>query len=270
MLISVYKYMYIFSWTYIKEKWAHAGFQKYFRNTGWMLVSRVLCMGIAFITTIFIARKLGPENYGQLSYATSFVSIFSILATLGLDTILYRDLIKNPDKKKEFLGSAFAIKLIAGLITTVLVILSAFIFAEDDVSKTLIVILSGTFLFGAFQIISYEFQAQVKSKYPSIISLLVTIILNTLKILIILSGKGVIYLAFVLLLEAILYAIFYWYFYVKIIGGKISEWKFAKNVAINLLSDSCPLIFTSACSLVYARIDQIFIKHMIDASTVGI
>jgi O-antigen/teichoic acid export membrane protein len=258
------------SWNYMKEKWAHAGFQKYFRNTGWLFASRILCMGISFLTTAFVARKLGPGNFGQLSYALSFVSIFSVLATLGVDTILYRDLIKNPDKKKEYLGSALIIKLLAGFFTAILVSISAFFFAENDVSKTLILILSGTFIFNAFQIINYEFQARAKSKYPSIISFLVTLILNILKILVILSGKGVIYLAFILLLESILYAIFYWFIYEKKIEGKIFEWKFDKSIAITLLKDSWPLIFTSAFVLVYSRIDQIFIKSMMGAHSVGI
>jgi O-antigen/teichoic acid export membrane protein len=256
--------------SYIKEKWQHAGFQKYLQNTGWMFISRILCMGMAFITTAFIARKLGPLNFGQLSYATSFVSLFSVLASLGIDNILYRDIIKNQDKRKEYLGSAFSIKLLAGLLTTILVSISAFIWAEDDVSKTLILILSSTFVFNAFQIITFEFQAQVKSKYPSIIAFIITLIVNILKIIFIMNGKGVIYLAFILLLESILYAIFYCFFYEKKIGGKISEWKFNKNTAINLLKDSWPLIFTSAFVLVYARIDQIFIKHMLGAVSVGI
>ncbi|MFH1454929.1 MAG: flippase [bacterium] len=262
--------MYIFSLNYIKEKWVDTGFQKYFKNTGWMFASRILCMIISFFTTTFIARKLGPENFGQLSYALSFVSIFSILSTLGIDSILYRDLIKNPDKKNKYLGSAFIIKLLAGFFTIILVFISTFFFAQDDISKTLILILSGTFLFNTFQIISYEFQARAKSKYPSIISFLVTLILNILKILVILSGKGVIYLAFILLLESILYAVFYWFIYEKKLKEKISEWKFDKQIAITLLKDSWPLMFTSAFVLVYSRIDQILIKNMIGASSVGI
>ncbi|MFH1454828.1 MAG: flippase [bacterium] len=262
--------MYIFSWNYIKEKWANDGFQKYFKNTGWLFASRILCMCIAFITTAFIARKLGPESFGQLSYAVSFVSIFAILASLGMENILYRDLIKNPDKKREILGSGITIKLVAGLFTAILVSISALLWAENDVSKILILILSGTFVFNAFQIISFEFQARAKSKYPSIISFFVTLILNSLKILVVLGGKGVIYLAFILLLESILYAVFYWFIYEKKIEGSIYEWKFNKDIAKKLLLDSWPLIFTSAFVLIYSRIDQIFIKNMMGAHSVGI
>ncbi len=264
------KIMYIFSWNYIKEKWAHVGFQKYFQNAGWAFTSRILCMLVSFITTVFIARRLGPGNFGQLSYAVSFVGLFSILATFGIDNILYRELINNPERKREFLGSAFVIKIIAGFVTTVLVIISSFIWAQDDVSKILILILSGTFIFNAFQIINYEFQARIKSKYPSIIAFVITVILNTLKIIIIVNGKGVIYLAFVLLLESILYAIFYWIAYEKKIEKNIFNWKFDKNIAITLLKDSWPLIFTSAFALIYSRIDQVLIKYMTDAKSVGI
>jgi O-antigen/teichoic acid export membrane protein len=126
------------------------------------------------------------------------------------------------------------------------------------------------FIFNAFQIINYEFQAQVKSKYPSIISLFVTIILNLLKIFVIASQKGVIYLASILLLESVLYSIFYWYFYEKKLGGKLFHWKFDTGIAKSLLIDSWPLIFFSAFALVYARIDQVLIKHMMDARAVGI
>ena len=255
---------------YIREKWQHAGFQKYLQNTGWLFTSRILCMVMSLLTTAFIARGLGPANFGQLSYAISFISIFSILASLGIDNILYRDLIKYPDKKKEYLGSALMIKLVAGFLTAFLIFISTFFFVQDDVSKTLILILSATFIFNAFQIINFEFQARVESKYPSIISFLVNLILNILKIIVIINGKGVIYLAFILLLESILYALFYWLAYEKRIQGKISDWKFNKKITINLLRDSWPFIFTSTFILVYSRIDQIFIKNMVDSHAVGI
>lgn len=255
---------------FIIEKWQNAGFQRYFKNTGWMLISRIFGMVISFLSIIFIARQLGPENFGQLSYAVSFVSIFSIFAYFGIETVLYRDLIKYPDRKKEFLGTALIVKLTAGLFAAIITSGFAIFLADNDVSKILIFILTGTFIFNSFQIITYEFQSQVKSKYPAIVSILVTLTLNILKIFVVIGGKGVIYLASILLLESILYMIFYWSIYEKILGEKINQWTFNKNIAVKLLKDSWPLIFSSAFALVYARIDQVFIKHMIDAHAVGI
>ena len=63
------------------------GFRKYFANTSWLLGERVLRMAISLFVGIYVARYLGPERYGLLSYALSFVWLFSSLASFGLDAI---------------------------------------------------------------------------------------------------------------------------------------------------------------------------------------
>lgn len=256
-------------WTYIKEKWQHAGFQKYFRNMGWMFLAKIGSMIVSLLATIYIARHLGPTNYGELSYAVSFVSIFSFIAVLGIDQVLYRDLIKYPEKKNLYMGSALGLRLGASIVAIILCSIFAFWFSPKDVSLFLIFLLSISFIFNSFNIISSEFQANVQSKYPSLLSLYVTIILNILKILVLIFGKGVIYLAFVLLLESVFYAIGLLYYRVKLYR-MISEWSFDKEIAIKILHDSWPLIFSSAFALIYARIDQIMIKNMMDAKSVGL
>lgn len=259
-----------FSSSYIREKWGHSGFRKYFQNTAWMFGSRILSMGISFLATIYIARNLGPTNYGQLSYAISFVSLFGFIASLGIDGILYRDLIRLPEKRTNLLGTAFAIKFVAGLFTGIMVALFALFFAQDDVSKILIFILAGTFIINPFQIIIFEFQSRADSKYPSIVSLFVGLLLNILKVFIVATGKGVIYLALTLLLESVLYAVLYLFIYEKKTSDSVAAWSFDRHYAKSLLKDSSPLIALSAFSMIYARIDQVFIKHMIDATAVGL
>lgn len=259
----------IYSYNF-KEKWKSEGFQKYFKNTSWLFVSRIICMGISFIATAFIARSLGPTNFGQLSYAISFVAIFSFLPSLGIDPILYKELIKHRDKKESYLGTALGIKLMASIFTAALIITTAIFFTEDDVSKILIFILSSTFIFNSFLVINSEFQARVQSKYPAIISVAVILLLNIAKIAVILFDKGVIYLSLTLLLESVLYAVFYLYAYKKILKEKISNWKFDKELGLALLGESWPLIFYGAFLVIYSKIDQVLIKNMIDSHAVGV
>lgn len=256
--------------SFLKEKWNRSGFQKYLKNTSWMFGARIITMGISFLAIIYIARNLGPANFGQLSYAVGLIGLFGFISSLGVDGILYRDLIKNREKRQTLLGTAFFIKLCAGTLATTASILFAIFIAKDDVSKILIFILSGTFILNAFQIIPFDFQSRALSKYPSIVAVTVAVILNLLKILAIATGKGVVYLAFILLLESLLYAIFYLFIYEKKTEDTIFSWKFNKQYAISLLKDSSPLIALSAFSVIYARIDQVLIKHMIDASSVGL
>ena len=58
---------------------ASQGFRKYFANTSWLLGERVLRMAVSLFVGIYVARYLGPERYGLLSYTVSFVWLFSSL-----------------------------------------------------------------------------------------------------------------------------------------------------------------------------------------------
>jgi O-antigen/teichoic acid export membrane protein len=246
-----------------------SGFKRYIISTGWSLISRAIGLFISFFVTIYMVRYLGPDNYGQLSYAVSFVSIFSIIATLGIDSILYRDIVSEPEKTGEYMGTAIGLKLLAGIFACLLTISSALLLSPKDISLHLIIIISFTFIFNSFNIIVYEFQARIQQKYPALISLVVVIILNTLKLLIFYFNKGIYYLACVLLLESMLYAALY-IIYRRKIYGAFSNWHFKKETAIYILKSSWPLIITAVFSVIYTRIDQVMIKNMLNSSSVGI
>lgn len=254
---------------YIQEKVAHPGVQRHSKNLGWMFFAKIGSMLITFLATAYIARNLGPTNYGELSYAISFVSLFSFMASMGIDGILHRELIKYPERRNELLGSAIGIRIIASVITVIITILTAFLVSPKDVSILLIVIVSLGSIAGSFQLLGYEFQAESKSKYPSILSLGIVLILNILKIIIIFFDQGVIYLALVILLEPILYSVGYIYLKNKFYND-FQEIKFKSETAWLILKDSFPLIFASAFYLIYARIDQVMLKNMVNAEAVGL
>ena len=52
------------------------GFRKYFYNTSWLFVEKALRLIAGLFVGIYVARYLGPEQYGLFSYALAFVSIF--------------------------------------------------------------------------------------------------------------------------------------------------------------------------------------------------
>jgi len=55
---------------------------------------RILSMIVALFVGVYVARYLGPERFGLLSYAGSFVGLFTALATLGLET--YKTIDESP------------------------------------------------------------------------------------------------------------------------------------------------------------------------------
>ena len=68
----------------------HHGFMKYFKNTSLLFAEKILRMFVGLFVGVWVARYLGPEQFGLLSYAQSFVGLFTIIATLGLDDVVVR------------------------------------------------------------------------------------------------------------------------------------------------------------------------------------
>jgi len=79
----------------------HQGFMKYFKNTSWLFGEKIPRMVAGLFVGIWVARYLGPEKYGLLSYAQSFVGFFTAIATLGLDGIVVRELVKDESRREK-------------------------------------------------------------------------------------------------------------------------------------------------------------------------
>ncbi|MDO8550967.1 MAG: oligosaccharide flippase family protein, partial [Ignavibacteria bacterium] len=90
-------------------------FKKYFKNTSWLLTERIVRLIFSFLINIYVIRYLGPDDFGLLSYAISFAALFTTLATLGLDSIIIRELVKEPEKRDSYLGSVFIMKIFGSL-----------------------------------------------------------------------------------------------------------------------------------------------------------
>jgi polysaccharide transporter, PST family len=86
-------------------------------NTSWLFADRIIRMGLGVIIVIFLARYLGPEQFGIYNYAIAFVALFTAFSSLGLDSIVVRDIVRSPEKKDEILGTSLVLKLTASIVT---------------------------------------------------------------------------------------------------------------------------------------------------------
>jgi O-antigen/teichoic acid export membrane protein len=244
------------------------GFKKYASNTSWLFLGRVFTLVIAFFVSTYVARYLGPTNYGILSYAIGIVGLFSFIANLGIDQIIYRELIKYPEKESELLGSAMTLKFFGGLVAYALLTITTLTLDHNWFISSMVLIIGATFIFTPVQTINYYFQAKVLSKVPTIAVAIIVIILSLMKIGIVFFNKGIYYLAAVALIEPILYVIFYTYAYSR--SASVRNLTYTKSTAKLLLRDSWPFMIAAAFSIIYTRIDQIMIEHMLNATAVGI
>jgi O-antigen/teichoic acid export membrane protein len=258
---------------FVPEKWqwilTHEGFRRYFKNTGWMFFGQMFSLLVSFFIGAWLARYLGPENYGVLSYAVAFVGLFAFISSLGVDGILNRELVKFPEKRDELLGTAFRLKLIGGVIAFMVTIVCAVIFLTSPLVKLLIILFSFTFILQVINVISIYFQSEVKSKNNVRAVLVATIISSLLKVAVILLDKGVIWIVVVFALDVLWQGIGFIRAYNKF-GLKIRNWKYNKELSKEILKNSWPLMLASAAGFIYLRIDQVMIGVMLGTREVGL
>lgn len=254
--------------SYIKEKWAHAGFQKYFQNISWSFAGQMFSLVMSFFVGALVARYLGPERYGVLNYALSFVTIFVFLSSFGVDNILVREILKYKEKSESILNTAFVIKIFGGA----LIIITASIFSQvvnsDPYITGLIFIYSLHLIFLSLNVTSSYFQATVRHKYLFVAQFISTIAVSLLKLYFVYNGFGVGWFVLALVFETALSSFIVLRFFQK--SGQVLKFSPDLGLAKKLLADSWPFILSTAFYLIYTKIDQVMIGKMIDAKSLGI
>jgi len=253
----------------LKQLKQRQGFMRYFTNTSWLLGERILRMGVGLFVGIWIARYLGPEQFGLFSYAQSFVFLFTAIATLGLDGIVVRELVKDESKRDILLGTAFGLKLIGAIIILPVLFLAVQFTNNDDYTNLLVFIIASATIFQSFNVIDFYYQSKVLSKYVAFANTVVLALSSVIKIVLLLNEAPLLAFAAMTVFDGLVLALGLVYFYIKTSGFKLSGWVFSGAMAKRLLNDSWPLILSGLVISVYMKIDQIMIKEMLNTEAVG-
>jgi PST family polysaccharide transporter len=243
--------------------------QKIIVNIGWLSIDRVVRLGVGVFISVWVARYLGPEQFGLWSYAIAFVSLFSTLATLGLDSIVVRDLVRDPSCKEETLGTAFVLKLIGGIATLLLSVSTIFFIHSNTETYWLVGILAFGTIFLAFDTVDFWFQSQVKSKYTVYAKNAAFIIASIIRIALIVLHMPLISFVLVGLLEITLGALGMMIAY-RYNHEKLWSWRFSYIRAKELMQSSWLLILSGLVIMIYMRIDQIMLGQILGEKSVGI
>ncbi|MBT6952936.1 MAG: oligosaccharide flippase family protein, partial [Flavobacteriaceae bacterium] len=180
---------------------ARPGFRKYFANTSWLLGERVLRMVVSLFVGIYVARYLGPERFGLLSYTLSFVWLFSSLASFGLDDILVRELVQSPEKRNNLLGTVFWLKVCGTLVMGTAIALVLKFKVEDQQTYWMIALITFGFLFQTTNVVDFYFQSQVQSKYAVRAQAFHLLVTSLFKIYLVWNQAELIWFAFALMLD---------------------------------------------------------------------
>lgn len=243
-------------------------FRKYFKNTSWMFIEKIIRVVLGAFVIISITNYLGPANFGLYSYALSFAGIFTALSALGLDSIIVRELVKSPEKHNLLMGTGFILKLVGGLLSLALLVIAIFLTPNDQSINILIFIIAATPIFQSLNVVDFYFRSKVSAKNSVLVQSSSFFIASVIKLILIYLKYPLLYFVIFTVAEYLFMAIGFILMY-KYKGLKISSWKFDSSLGKALLKDSWPLIISGIVITIYMKIDQVMIKQMLGDVQVG-
>lgn len=260
-----------FIFRFINRRIAHrSNLVKIFHNINWLFFEKILRMGVGFFVGVWIVRYLGPEQFGLLSFATALVGLLGSFATLGLQAIVVRDIVRNPDSAPEILGTTAILQLIGGVVAYLTILVAILYLRPDDaIARTIVAILGSIILLKASEISVYCFESKVLSKYTVWANSGVLLVFTTVKIILILERASLIAFVWTILAEALALAIILFGVMNKH-GLLLTKLRFNIKRVKSLLKDSWPLLLSGISITIYMKIDQIMLGYMISDEAVGI
>ena len=240
------------------------------KNFAWLFSDKIVRMGIGLLVGVWVARYLGPEQFGLLNYAVALVALFGAVASMGLNGIVVRDLVNQPDTANETLGSSLVLQIVGGLIAFGLAVLAISLLRPDDaLAKLIVAILGYALVFKASDVVRYWFEAQVQSRYVVWVENGIFLILAAIKVGMILSHAPLLAFVWASFAEALLVALGLFALVARR-GGQFHAWRVRARRVKTLLADSWPLILSGLAVMVYMRIDQIMLGQMLGDEAVGV
>jgi PST family polysaccharide transporter len=239
-------------------------------NSGWLFADKILRLGVGLFVGVWLARYLGPEQFGQFNYALAFVSLFSAIATLGLDGIVVRELVRHPERIDEILGSTIVLKISGGCLAFIMALsVTWLVRPEDTLTLSLVGIIALGMVFQAFDVVDFWFQSQVQAKFSVYAKNFAFLLISGVKIWLIVHHAGLISFAWAGLVEIIVGA-----------GGLVFAFRTAGNmfaslnvrwpVVHKLLNESWPLLLSGLAVMLYMRLDIVMLREMAGDREAGI
>ncbi len=232
------------------------------------MAEKIIRMGLSLLVSIYVVRYLGPERFGILSYALSFVGLFTAISGLGLDGVVVRNLVEKPEQRNVILGTAFILKVLGALLMWISIIVAIPFTNNDDNANVLIAIIAFSAVFQSFNVIDFFNQAAVQARYTVKSQLIQLFVSGLLQIVFVLKSAPLVWFAWIYVVDTAILALGLWVGY-KFRNKKIQKWQWDFLEAEKLLVDSWPLVFAGVVVSIYMKIDQVMVKEMLGAQAVG-
>lgn len=236
-------------------------------NALWLIFGKMAQMGLQFLLGLLTARYLGPGDFGLIQYAGAYTGFFAPICTLGLSSVLVKELTDAPEKSGEILGTALALRGISGMLSACAI--GTIVWVADGGEPAVFgvaVFSSLAMALQLFEVFHDWFRSRLQSRFSAAAAFAAYCLSSGYKLCLLMTGKGVIWFAFASVLEQLCAGICLLTAYLGNGGGKLTL-SFLR--AKRMLKKSVYFILPSLLAAVCAQTDKIMLKHLMGQALTG-
>lgn len=137
-------------------------------NIAFYSAGQIISAALSLVSFIFIARYLGPENFGVLSFALALYYIFGVLTDFGLRQIATREIAREKHAAARYISNVFGIKIILSALVLALLVIFIHILGYPAQTRQVVYWISLAVVFNTFSQGFYTvFQAYERMEFES-------------------------------------------------------------------------------------------------------
>lgn len=242
---------------------------KILTNASWYLLEKLVRLAGAFVIGAWVARHLGPDQYGALAYALALIATLSFLGSLGVESLVVRDLTHEHLVQQQVVSTYFFVRLFGALLVPILAVgYLAFTHSDDQRLMLLAIICSPLVMFGAFDTADCWLQARNSARVTSVVRLFGFAVGALVRCSLVLVGAQVEWFAAAMLIESGIVASLY--FFVMRQHGVVPTWSGCRAEELKrLVHDGRMMALSGLTVAIYSKIDVLAIGVLLSTEVLG-
>ena len=222
--------------------------------------------------SFWIARQLGPGQFGILNFASAFAAILLAVSTLGMDTPVILRLTQT-QQSRPIMAAVLALRAIVSVIVFIAAVLIALVLKHNDsVAFNTTVIVSLGIILNTPAVFDYWFKANTNAAPAALARISGTLLSAAAKVLCLYLGLGVEALAWTVAFEAAVTSIVFTLVYFKNSESNKQQGNFTakKKTMAKLLLESWPYLLSMTAVVAYMKIDVVILGYLSTNTETGI
>jgi len=191
--------------------------RKVAKNLVFLSSAKIVSQIILFLVIIYLARVLGPANFGKINFAQAIVLYFMWIVNLGLTTLGIREVARDKNNIDNYVGNIVPLRLTLALFSFLLLLVFVSLIPKSTEIKYLIVFY-GLSLYSSALLLEWLFQGIEKMEFVGISRILDKFFYGILIFLLVKSSRQLLLIPYLWLGGSLIAAGFLLYIFVRQFG----------------------------------------------------